>query len=218
MAGNIKDILKSEKGAVQIVEATFVFPVMFIILFFLIFIGNAFLIKAHVESVVHQYAVKGANYCADPLYDTIRSNGGFPDLGSFENDPYRYIFGGMDKVESDISTYVKEDVSKTSSLFRTMRPTQTNSGDIAKYNNYVVYSTFAVQVNYDIVFPIRYLGESTPPVVSVKSRAEVSVNDTAEFIRNTDMIIDLFSGTGFGQKVSEIFGKINQFISDFASK
>ena len=43
--------MHSENGTV-IIEATFVFPIMFIILFFLIYMGNAFYMKAQVESVV----------------------------------------------------------------------------------------------------------------------------------------------------------------------
>ena len=36
MAGTLKCVGRDEHGAVQIVEASFVFPVMFMILFFLI--------------------------------------------------------------------------------------------------------------------------------------------------------------------------------------
>ena len=63
--------LNSENGTV-IIEATFVFPIMFIILFFLIYMGNAFYMKAQVESVVEQKAIQGAAYCADPILETMK--------------------------------------------------------------------------------------------------------------------------------------------------
>ena len=218
MIEKIKNTAKSDNGAVSIVEATFVFPIMFIILFILIFMGNAFLIKSHVESVVNKYAVLGANYCADPMLESVQKNDAFPSLENVKTEPYRYIFGGMKDVESNISSKVTEEInSGFGSLFYTMKPEMKN-GSVADYKSYVVYSTFAVQVDYEIRFPIRYLGEKTPPLVDIKSRAEVPVDDAPDFIRNTDMIIDYVEDTSFGQKVTEIFGKINQFISDFAEK
>lgn len=50
----------------------------------------------------------------------------------------------------------------------------------------------------------------------ITSRAEAPVDDTAEFIRNTDMVIDVFSKSKVAQKISDVFGKINDFISGFA--
>ena len=52
----------------------------------------------------------------------------------------------------------------------------------------------------------------------IKARAESPVDDTAEFIRNTDMVVDLMYKTKIGQTISDIFGKVNDFISSFASK
>lgn len=216
---NINRKLNSESGAVQIVEATFVFPIMFIILFFLIYMGNAHYVKAQVESVVEQYAIQGANYCADPILETIKETGSVPSLSSLNVKPYRYIFGGMDNVETKISRAVLTEIrGNSTSFFKNMKPVITSGSDIAKYNNYVVYSTFSVDVKYTIQFPIKFLGESTPPILSLESRAEVPVNDTAEFIRNTDMVIDYFHGTKVGQAISDAFGKINDFISGFASR
>lgn len=219
MMGNNNRKLNSENGMV-IIEATFVFPIMFIILFFLIYMGNAFYIKAQIEAVVEEQALTGANYCADPILETIRETGSIPSLNNLQTEPYRYIFGGMSSVESKISNEVeKAIIKKSSSLFNNMNPTITTpSSKIAEFNNYVVYSTFSVEVQYVIKFPISFLGESTPPLLTINSRAEAPVNDTAEFIRNTDMVIDLFHGTKIGQSISDLFGKINDFISGFANK
>lgn len=222
MTGKIKQNLTSESGAVAIVEATFVFPVMFIVLFFLIYMGNAYYIKAQVESVVERYAIQGAAYCADPILETIKETGSVPSLSSpdLKIEPYRYIFGGMDNVETDICNFVEAEIKNSSvTFFRNMEPRLiTPTHNIAKFNNYVVYSTFSVEAKYEIQFPIKFFGSNTPAVLTISSRAEVPVNDTAEFIRNTDMVIDVFHGTKIGQKISDVFGKINDFISSFASK
>jgi len=221
MAGVIKNKIRNENGAVQIVEATFVFPIMFIIFFFLIYMGNAFFVKAQIEGVVESRAVEGASYCADPMLQTIKNNNGaIPSLDNIKTEPYRYIFGGMDSVESKIATEVQNDIEGNStSFFKNMNPDlKTSRSNIAKFNNYVVYSTFSVEVKYDMKFPIKFLGGDSPTVMTVNSRAEMPVSDTAEFIRNTDMVVDLFYGTKIGQSISDVFGKINDVISSFASK
>lgn len=220
MLGNIKKKLNKEDGAVQIVEAAFVFPIMFIILFFLIYMGNAYYVKAQVESVVETRALEGAGYCADPILQTIKETGSIPSVDSLKTEPYRYVFGGMDDVEKKIAGLVESDIDGNSaSFFKNMEPDlKTSKANIAKFNNYIVYSTFSVEVKYVVKFPISFLGAETPPVLTINSRAEVPVNDTAEFIRNTDMVVDLLYGTKIGNTISDIFGKINGFISSFSSK
>lgn len=218
MAENRLRKLNDESG-VAIIEATIVFPVMFIVLFFLIFMGNVFYEKAQVEAVVVENAISGANHCTDPLLETIKS-GNIPSVSELKTEPYRYIFGGREEVEKKIATQVERTIKGESfSFFKNMKPRiLTSQGEIAKFNNYVVYATFSVEVKYVIEFPIKFLGADAPPMLTISSRAEVAVNDTTEFIRNTDMVIDLFHGTKIGQKVSDAFGKINDFISQFASK
>ncbi|MBE6961233.1 MAG: pilus assembly protein [Ruminococcaceae bacterium] len=220
MTGNIRDKIQNETGAVQIVEAAFVFPVMFIILLFLIYMGNAHYIKAQIESVVESYAIQGANYCADPILETIQQEDRVPAISELKTQPYRYLFGGMNEIERSIGEAVDKEISGTAkSAFANMNlKLKTPSSQIAKFHNYVVYSTFSVSVEYEIEFPIQFLGEDSPPLLKITSRAEMPVSDTAEFIRNTDMVIDLFEDTKIGKGISDAFGKINDFISTFASK
>lgn len=210
--------IKNERGMV-IVEASFVFPIMFFVLLFLIYMGNAYYMKAQIESVVEQKAIQGAAYCADPLLEAIKESGGVPTVDQLKTKPYRYIFGGMSDIETKISGEVVQAITgESSSFFKNMSPKiVTQKSDIAKYNNYIVYSTFSVEVKYVVKFPISFLGESTPPMLEITSRAEMPVDDTAEFIRNTDMVIDLFPKE-MGEKIADVFGKINDFISGFAKK
>lgn len=211
---------KSEYGAVQIVEAAIVFPVMFFILFFLIFMGNAYYVKAQVESIVARYAVTGAAYCADPILQTIRETGSVPSLTDLKIKPYRYLFGGMDGIEQDISTKVKNEIeSSTTSFFRGMVPVvKTRRDNIAKFNNYVIYSTFSVEVSCEVGLPIRMFGSNTPLSLTLSSRTEVAVNDATEFIRNTDMVIDYFEDSKLGSSIKSVFDKINGFMSSFAAR
>lgn len=217
MIGKIKEKLNKEDGAVQIVEATFVFPIMFIILFFLIYMGNAYYVRAQVEAIVVDKAIAGANYCTDPILQTIKDDGVIPKLSELDLDPYRY-FSGMNGVEEKISREVEEAIEGSSvSLFRNMEPVvKTRRADISKYNNYVLYSTFSVEVRCEVEFPIKFLGRSTPNLLVITSRSEIAVNDTAEFIRNTDMVIDYFEDSKLGQSIKGVFDKINDFLDTFA--
>lgn len=217
MIGKIKEQLNKEDGAVQIVEATFVFPIMFIILFFLIYMGNAYYVRAQVEAIVVDKAIAGANYCTDPILQTIKEDGVIPKLSELDLDPYRY-FSGMNGVEEKISREVEEAIEGSSvSLFRNMEPVvKTRRSDISKYNNYVLYSTFSVEVRCEVEFPIKFLGRSTPNLLVITSRSEIAVNDTAEFIRNTDMVIDYFEDSKLGQSIKGVFDKINDFLDTFA--
>lgn len=219
MLGNIKKKLNREDGAVQIVEAAFVFPIMFIILFFLIYMGNAYYVKAQVESVVVEEAIRGANYCADPILQSIDETGKVPELSELDTKPYRYVFGGMDDVEKEIRDNVKKQIEGSSTFFKNMNPKiKTPITEIAHYNNYVVYSTFRVQVDCTIRFPISFLGAESPTIMNIKTVSEVAVNDTSEFIRNTDMVIDYFEDTKIGTSIKGAFDKINEFITSFAKK
>lgn len=214
---NFKRKLNNESGAMQIIEATIVFPIMFIILYFLVYLGNAFYIRSQIDSVVAMEAIKGAAYCADPLLEQIKSNGGVvPSLDKLDVQPYRY-FGGMNEVESKISKEVVSEISGSStSLFKNMKPKQKSLE--VKYNNYILYSSFSVEAKYSLEMPIKFFGSQTPYLMTINSRSEVAVNDSAEFIRNTDMVIDYFESTKVGQTIKGVFEKINSFITSFAEK
>lgn len=218
MIGKFREISTNENGAMAIVEASIVFPVMFIVLFFLIYMGNAFYIQAEVESVVQESAIRGAVLCSDPLMKYAENNKQLPAPKDLDLDPYRYSIGGMNNVESEISKSLKKELtSSNSTFFKNMKPKIKNSknGGFAQYNNYVIYSTFSVEVDYSVTIPITFFGSDEISIIDMSSRSEVAVNDTPEFIRNTDMVIDMISGTKIGKNIEDIFNKIKTFLGEF---
>ena len=221
---NITKKMKDENGLV-IVEATIVFPVMFFVLFFIIFIGNMYYEQAKVDDIVLRYSVKGAECVADPFqYDMELTNAVPTDVDSLDIEPYRYILGSItdgsiSNVEDKISQAVKDEINDSSLIFFSNSKANIVSSDndkIATFKNYVVYSTFVVQVNYEIKFPIRFLGDEHPTILHMSSRSEVPVSDSPEFIRNVDMVVDLLDGTSTGDTIKSIFEKINGFIGQFS--
>lgn len=223
---NIKDKIKNENGMV-IVEAAIVFPVMFFVLFFIIFIGNMHYEQAKVDNIVLTYATKGAQYVADPsLYDMDHGGNVPTNVNGLDIEPYRYILGSISNgtvsnIENKLSDEVKNEINKGGLVLFSNGKTNVLGSDnnkIAKFKNYVVYSTFVVQVNYEVKFPIRFLGASNPTIAKLSSRAEVAVNDAPEFVRNVDMVVDLLDGTKTAENISSIFDKINGFITKFTNK
>jgi len=219
--------MHNESGMV-IVEAAIVFPVMFFVLFFIIFIGNVFYEQAKIDRIVLTAATKGAKYAADPfLWDMDHEGTVLTEVKGMDIEPYRYILGGIfdgeiGKIEDKLSKEVKDQIGNKGLMFfgntKTTILGTDNKNKITEFHTKVLYSTFVVQVNYEITLPIRFLGDSKPTIARLSSRAEVAVNDAPEFIRNVDMAVDLLEGTGARDKIKAIFDKVNGFIEMFANK
>lgn len=215
--------LKKEDGML-IVEATIVFPVMFLVIFAMLFLGNAYFQKSRIDGIVAEMAYYGSAQCADPLLKETVDNGGVPSLkdADYEIQPYRYLFGeigsesGMNAIENDVKSQVSSKISgiKTG-LFSHMKPNTTSTK--VEFNNMFVYSTFEVDVQYKIIVPVRLMGQSDYLSIKTGSHCEVPVSDTPEFIRNVDMIEDLVEATEAGQeaisKMNDMMEKIGEFIN-----
>lgn len=213
----IRRFVKDESGASTIVEATFVFPIMFFVLFFLIFFGNVYYIKANVDSIVSRAAIEGALLVQDPFTEYVNGTKKADELGKAQITPYRYIFGNMKSMESQISKKVTESVKSSSGLLSGMNPKIKNS-DVAKFDNRVLYSTFIVKIDYSVTLPWRFIFSSEPTIIRICSRAEEPVNDTPEFIRNTDMVLDMLDSSTTYKKICDKFGKVKEFINSFVQK
>lgn len=208
--------LTDENGS-TIVEASFIFPIVIIILFFLIFLSNAFYTKARVDSIVASAAIEGASKCGNRLLTDIEKNRIIPSLSSFEKtggaNPYRYIVPSNTKTIDEINKSVYEQLtSKSISIFPGYEPKiKTARKKISKYNNYILYSTYSVQVEYEIEFKILSIFNNIKPL-TLYSYSNEPVNDAPEFIRNMDMLDDyIFKEGGLAGKLSDKFSKVQSF-------
>lgn len=224
---NITEKLKNNKGAV-IVEAAIVFPVMFFVLLFIIFIGNLFYEQARIDSIVTQYAIRGAQCVADPFLDEMYQGKTVPtNPKKVVLEPYRYIFGftensSISQIENMLTKEIKEEINNGGLIFfdnSSGKYMSTDNGNkICEFKNHFLYSTFVVQVNYKVQIPISFMDAGKPTILKMSSRAEVPVSDTDEFIRNIDMAVDLLEDTKAGNTIASIFQKVTDFINTFANK
>jgi len=208
---NFKIQATKNRGSV-IVEATFVFPIIFLVIFFLIYLGNAYYQKSRIDNYVTLAALKGASYCADPFMKEFA-----PGSVADKNDdiyPYRYYLQGVIRgIENDIKSELEQKISGTG-FFAGMEPGSVSAN--ADFSNNILYYTFTADAGYTIKLPIKMLGSKDIYLLRLSSRAEVPVNDVSEFIRNTDMAIDYLESSETVQnalkKVKEAFDKVKSFI------
>lgn len=212
----MKKYIKKEEGEV-IVEATIIFPIVFLVVFLMIYAGNAYFQKSRVEAIVTEMAYYGSAQCADPLLKYVSTENKVPNYGSdYEIEPYRYLVGGMDSIERDVKNQIHECITgMDTGYFSGMKPDMLYLD--VKFNNAYVYSTFSVEIQYKIPFPMRLMGMSENFSIKVSSRCDVPVSDTPEFIRNVDMVEDWVESSEKGQeainKTQEFMSKIDNFIN-----
>lgn len=208
----MKKKIRGEAGAV-FVEASIVFPVCFIVIIMLLYLGNVYYQKARIEAIVAEAALDGAAYCADPLLRAIEKNGGrIPAPGETDYEPYRYLgglLGGMRPMEELVSDRVKSGIRRLNTgLFTGMKPTGYDTGGLAvQYKSCFIASSVSVDLEYKIELPIRLLGDRENLCLKFRTHTEVPVGDTPEFIRNVNYVDDIFEVTGAKQKMQEMIKK-----------
>lgn len=210
------DKIKKECGAV-IVEATIVFPIMFLVIIFLLYLGNAYLQICRVEAIVNELAIEGAAYVADPLVMSVE-NSGVPGLSEHHVYPYRsFDPNGAENIENDLEDRAQDAIDALGSgLFSNMQPSDALAD--ADVENYFIYSTVTVSATYKIQIPVRMLGEEEYPSVVIKSRAQIPVSDTPEFIRNVDMVEDYMQKTGVSEKIENATNDAKSKLSEALGK
>lgn len=190
---------KSERGAI-IVEATIVFPVMFLVILFLLYAGNAYYQVCRVEAIVNELAIEGAAYFADPLVTSVE-NGTIPSLNEHHVYPYRsFDPNGVGSIEDDLEKKAQDAIKNLGTgLFSNMKPS--DSTVTADLNNAFIYSTVTVSAVYKIQVPVKLLGDDDYLAFHVSSQSNMPVADVPEFIRNVDMIEDYMQKTGVSEKL-----------------
>lgn len=214
----IEKSVKNENGAVMIVEASFVFPIMFFVLFFLIYFGNMYVVKSAISRYTSTCAIKGAEYYSNPWVKEVTEDYLGNDVPTKNDDvkPYRHIFSSR-QIQNDMKMELENAIKDYGGgFFTNMNPTDISCN--IEYKNYVLYSTFTAETSYKLTFPIKFIGEKDAMSIDFNSYETVTIMDGSEFVRNTDMAVDYLERSeiankvinnlkdGF-QKVKNIFGK-----------
>ena len=65
-------VAEKQKGAVAVIEAAFVFPVMFIIVLVMILAGEVFYQRSRVEQAAHIAVIDAAAACSNPMLNYVQ--------------------------------------------------------------------------------------------------------------------------------------------------
>lgn len=195
--------LKSNKGSTTI-EAALIFPIIFLTIITLIYVSIFLYEQAYVKSLADRAAERGAAIWKNPESDMYIS---LVKLGDFKyNDPYwRLIDLNKSSKEKKIGEYIKRSLDEYSILRSRDKEGPMNTTDIAfsaQVKNYIVYKKLTVTVDKKFKLPLgnglAFLGIDNTIKISAKS--EALVNEPAEFIRSTDLAIDM------GKRVDALTG------------
>lgn len=207
---------REEKGAVTIIEATFVFPIVFFVVFFMIMAGEAYYQFARVEYAVTSAAISGAARCENPMMKELLERGSLPtDPTEPDVLPYRYIFDGeAEKICSDIESDLRNRISSFQPLlFRGMSPQNVNV--TAEPHMNILVSSLPVTCTFEVPFPIRMVFSNTSMKMSYSVQMTAPVGDPSEFVRNVAMVGDILErsekATEIAQKVKEALEKIGAY-------
>ena len=207
----IKEFCKDDSG-VMIIEASYVFPITFFVIFFLIYFGNMLYIRAAIASYVSDATVQGAAYCANPWLEQIEEEKKVPKKIT-DIKPYRNlnVFGGNSGYEAKMQDQLKSKIAGLGGgFFYGMKPK--NIECTAKYKNYIVTADFSIHVKCKITFPLNFLGEDSPWEFTIAAYEKAPVIDGCELIRNVNMGLDYIERSETAQiaigKIQELFEKV----------
>ena len=221
----MKKAIKDQTGAALVVEAVVVYPLVILCLFFLIYMGLIIIQSSVLNATAQKMALVAAREVAYPGYLTIAGENAYATTGvemntsstvnlTFETkqvkiEAYRYwssdplSSAAKDKIRTMICD-PKKGVVKAQSLL-----------DLGKVDakiscsNYAVTQFVTVTIEQEImdISAFRYFGIESPKLTA---RAIAAVNDSDEFVRDVDLIVDAVDwlANKLGINISELRAKV----------
>lgn len=227
---------EEERGAYALLENLIVMPVVFLILFALLFAGCMLHAQCTIESAARRGVLYAAKLIADPQYQKItagavdKSKGDLNELSSEDFDftriehyePYRYLpflsssfsFHGTTSIETNAQEYVRSILDQNITWMFTIDPDQI----VCNADNYVISQEVSVKIKASYHMPriFHYLG--LPDTYDLYAGAVVSVSDPDEFIRNVDFASDLIRDIADTLGITEAISKPVSKLMNFAKK
>lgn len=238
----ISKFRSEESGAVLVVEMTMVFPIVLLVMTFLIYLTSYTLQGIMIDSYARKIAVTATRFAAMPGYEKLyygatgTGGGHIPPQTDFadtsgaepsldlvnaimnEHDPYRY-FGNSFLSGTEIANLVSdlENLVNTGSFLNV-----TNVSCSVSTQNYVLTQRVVVEVTQTVEVPgfVRALGiqDALTNTVSVYA----TIGDAPDFVRTTDMVFDMtqflldnlkIGGVSISDKISTFKKKISDAFS-----
>ena len=214
---NKKTIIKNSDGF-AVVEATFVFPIMFMVFFALVMLSFYLPQRAMLQRATQFAATAVATEMSDTwiYYDVNSQSYGRYDTHEALRNPgsgkggvyvalFKSVFAGNPGAAEDIMRSIDEKENK---------PIIDNGELIVecKVVNYVVYKEVVVTATRSIPVPIDLSIIQFPKTIDLVVTSKAVVQNGDEFVRNVDLAVDFvyWAGEQLGLDVKGIFGKIEE--------
>lgn len=239
MKAFLYDFRRNDTGAAQVIEMTLIFPLVLMVLGFLIFMGSYIMQGVEIYNDAQRIAVAASREVGAPGYSKLYGTQGVTSYADFnwadgtqpdialinemmkEHKPYRYW--GNELLSRDKKTSLENNLERLVRNSSFLAPSYVDC-NIVPINNYLNQQV-QVTVVKTVATPqfIRVLGLTN--ALDIKVTATAVVGDPAEFIRNTDMVFDmteyLFDNLKIGksnQTVNEKIAIYKQKFTDTAAK
>lgn len=204
-----RKLYKDETGAVAVVEATIVFPVVIFILIILIVLGNVFYQQSRLDAM----AIQAAEYLSAHYTHPQMNDAPTTDPKQKNLYPYRYWESNENvSANTQAKMLLQKWISDSDTgMFTGMDISKTRITECSIDGN-LFYHTASVKLQYQLsFFPLRLLGfDATLPIMSTAT--ETAAVDPAELIRVTDLTVDLFDELDSN---FDLRGKLNSALNLF---
>ncbi|MDO4324703.1 MAG: pilus assembly protein [bacterium] len=193
--------MKNSQQGMFTVEASIIFPVIFITILSILWMGMAHTQNIMAASAAMRAANRAASYWeytggSNPtVFQTVDSAENLVNANSFSNhDPYRYLFEGLETGQrvANTETYVKKltgDMPKLVEEEKSLPRVEKTGGLLKKY--------VQVTVEKEYINPLAGIMKNMG-FQDVDMNQEVVVrvplNNPGEFVRNVSIIYDLYKG------------------------
>lgn len=192
--------ISDEKGAAQLIEAAIIYPVVFMIIFFLIYLGLYVLQIITIDTYAQKIAVITAKEIAHPGYISQVGSDSIDDVSAELSDTsinipdntnmklYRYIFGNL--IDDEQKKTLENTLEKLVSVSSIIGSGEENIQTSIECKNYFFVQDVKVTVKQKLpsFVVLEFFGIESP---EISTTAVATVNDTDEFIRNVDFVYNV---------------------------
>ena len=213
-----KKKVSGEKGSAMIIEAAFVFPIVFVVVLLMIMAGEATYQKMYAERLVSTTVIEATARCADPALEHVQKTGGLAtDIDDIKNAPYRYILtGDINKIGNNVQDELEDKMKQMKPLmFPQMKPEKVDIKVETKAG--ILISNLSVSCSFEVPFPLR-IPMTDQHLKSVCRLYESrQIGDPAEFMRNVSFVVDYLERSAnieeYTAKVDNALKKVAQFMN-----
>lgn len=210
--------IKKRKDGYLTIELTMVFSVLFFSLLLILFIGMVLYQEVRLQSTAIRASERGAMIYGSDVTDMET---GRKEIEDFENrNPYRNvpIINGLgdDKYKGIVNDYVEEKMT----LGNILEGENINTGNYTTVDHYTLAKRLKVNIQSGYSTPVASIGETfghSGPF-QVSTTISSAVVDSQDFVRNTDLVMDIAKQTAVFGTVEKGFDKIMGYIDKLKDK